>query len=85
MECQILFSGKTKKKNTKNLSSAELAQRVVMVKIVLEPTVPVILSLTLYTVTLTLVHGSRPFASPKPMVFRNRGLLFFCKRMDIHL
>ena len=31
MKCQILFSGKNKK-NITNLSSAELAQRVVMVK-----------------------------------------------------
>ena len=33
MKCQILFSGKNKKKNMTNLSSAELAQRVVKVKV----------------------------------------------------
>ena len=32
MKCQILFSGKNKK-NITNLSSAELAQRVVKVKV----------------------------------------------------
>ena len=34
MKCQILFSGKSKKKNITNLLSAELAQRGVKVKIV---------------------------------------------------
>ena len=32
MKCQILFSGKEKKKNIINLSSVELAQIMVMVK-----------------------------------------------------
>ena len=33
MKCEILFSGKIKK-NTTNLSSAELAKRVVKVKVI---------------------------------------------------
>ena len=35
MKCHILFSGKIRKKNITNLSSAELAQTVVEVKLVL--------------------------------------------------
>lgn len=43
-------------------------------------TVPVILSTTWWTASLTLVAVSIPNLSPKPIVFRNCGLLLFCKK-----
>ena len=46
MKCQILFSGKNKK-NILNLSSAELAQRVVKVKVLSKSLAEIILNFAL--------------------------------------